>query len=80
MQKKSVWQRFGIFFYDKWRYTSLLIAVVAGFGLVAYTTMMRREGFPSVEIPVGFVQVVSLGSDAKSNDQTFALPIIEAAK
>lgn len=79
-KKHSFWHKFGIFFYDNWKITILLIFFVVSLGLTAYTRLMKREGFPSVEIPIGIAQIVSLGGDAKTTDQNYALPIAQLAK
>jgi len=78
--KKSindVWQSIGMFFYRNHRYTTLLWLFFVGFGILSYTTLMRREGFPSINVPIGVVQVVTFQDSASTVDQEFTLPIVE---
>lgn len=42
-------------FFNRPRVTALLWLVVTVFGLASYTTLLRRAGFPSVNIPISFV-------------------------
>lgn len=67
-------------FYRKRKLTVLLWLVAVVFGLVSYTTLMRKEGFPGIDVPVGIVQVVSFDSTAEHVDEVYTKPIIEAVK
>lgn len=78
--KLNIWQKIGLFFYDRKFVTLAIWLVVVIFGALSYTTLMRKEGFPSVEIPVGVVQVVSFNRTADDVDKSFSLPIIISAK
>lgn len=78
--RQTLWQRVGMFFYTKRSITALLFLVVSSFGIISYTTLMRREGFPSITIPIGVAQVISFGGSAVSVDATYAQPIIAEAK
>jgi multidrug efflux pump subunit AcrB len=76
----NIWQRIGLFFYDKKYKTFTLWVVVVLFGALSYTTFMRKEGFPSVDVPLGVVQVVSFNRSADDLDRTFSLPLITKIK
>ncbi len=76
----NIWQKIGLFFYDKKRTTLIIWLVFVLFGALSYTTFMRKEGFPSVEVPLGVVQVVSFDRTATEIDESFSLPIITRAK
>jgi multidrug efflux pump subunit AcrB len=76
----TIWQKFGLFFYNQKRLTTLLWIVLMALGGVSYTTWMRREGFPSVNVAAGFIQIVSFGSSAEQIDSTIVGPIIDNAK
>ncbi len=80
IDKMNIWQRIGLFFYDRKYLTLSLWIVVVVFGALSYTTFMRKEGFPSVEVPLGVVQVVSFERSADDLDKTFSVPIITRAK
>lgn len=53
--------------------------VVVVFGAVSYTTLLKREGFPSVNIPITIVSGTYIGSDAATIDQKIAKPISDLA-
>lgn len=85
MNKKSqgslgIWQKLGLFFYDRRRITISVWLLVVLFGAISYVSLMRREGFPSVNVPIGVVRVISFDQDANSVDTNFTLPIIQSAK
>ncbi len=49
------------------------------FGAASYTTFLRREGFPSINIPIAVVTATYVGSDASKIDAEVAKPISEIA-
>ena len=80
MKQRTLWQHFGMFFYKRRSLTALLFAGLSIFGVISYTTLMRREGFPPINLPIASVQVVSFGGDAASVDTSFTVPIVDAVK
>ena len=52
--------------------------VLIGFGLVAYTGLLPREGFPSVEIPVSVASGGYFVDDREQVDADIANPVTEA--
>ncbi len=83
MVKKSsltIWQKIGLFFLDKKPVTVVLWLLVVVFGVLSYTSWMRRDGFPSVDVPIALVQVIAFEDSASTVDQKYTLPIIDAAK
>jgi multidrug efflux pump subunit AcrB len=79
-EKLNNWQKFGLFFYKRRGITVLIWLIAMFVGIGSYTTWMRREGFPSVNVAAGFVQVASFGSDAKTVDKDITLPLIKKAQ
>ena len=53
--------------------------VVLIFGIVSYTTLLRREGFPSINIPIAIVNGTYIVNDPKKVDTDLAKPISEIA-
>ena len=49
------------------------------FGIASYTTLLRREGFPSIDIPIAVVNGTYIVNDAKKADADVAKPISEIA-
>lgn len=53
--------------------------VILVFGIISYTTLLRREGFPSVVIPIAVVNGTYIVNDASKVDADVAKPISELA-
>jgi multidrug efflux pump subunit AcrB len=49
------------------------------FGTASYTTFLRREGFPTINIPIAVVTATYVGTDASGIDKEVAKPISEIA-
>lgn len=75
--KLTIWQKIGMFFYSKRVFTGFIWLAIIFVGVMSYTTWMRREGFPSIDVPYGIVQVVSFGDSAEQLDEKFVLPVLE---
>jgi len=78
--KLTVWQKIGLFFLDKKPVTIGLWLLVVIFGILSYANWMRRDGFPSVDVPIALVQVIAFEDSAVSVDQKYTLPIIDVIK
>lgn len=59
--------------------TAFIWALVLVFGALSYTTLLKREGFPSVNIPVVIVNGSYAVDDAQKIDEQLAKPISEVA-
>lgn len=57
----------------------LLWAALLAFGILSYTTFMRREGFPSVSIPVAVVNGVYFVNDSARIDAEVSKPVSDLA-
>lgn len=79
-EKFTIWQKIGMFFYTKRPITVFLWLAAVVIGVMSYSTWMRREGFPAVNVPIGVVQVISFNSSADEIDTQFAGPIISELK
>ncbi len=53
--------------------------VILVFGIVSYTTLLRREGFPSVDIPIAIVNSTYIVNDPAKVDNDIAKPVSEIA-
>lgn len=67
-----------LFFVDRPRFTATLMIAVIGFGILSYTTLIRREGFPSINIPITLVQGLYFVDDVEAVDKQVAIPLEEA--
>jgi multidrug efflux pump subunit AcrB len=70
--------KFSLFFFDRPRFTAALFLLIFLFGVLSYTTLLKREGFPSISFPVASINGTYIG-DAKTVDEKVALPISKAA-
>lgn len=67
------------FFFDRPRITALLWLALTLFGILSYTTFLKREGFPSVNIPISIVSGTYFVNDPAKVDKDVAKPISDAA-
>ncbi len=70
--------RLSLFFFDHSRTTALIWLIVTIFGVFSYTTLLKRDGFPSVNVPFSIVNGAYLVNDASKVDAEVAKPISEA--
>lgn len=74
-------RRFGVFgnlslwFADRPRFTSILMLGIIGFGALSYTGLIRREGFPPVNLPIAIVQGIYVVDNAEVVDKEVAQPL-----
>lgn len=78
--KDKVLSKISIFFFDRQVLTALLWIVLTVFGALSYGILMKREGFPSVNIPVAVVNGVYFANNPTKVDQAVAMPITEVIK
>ncbi len=62
------------FFRHKFLSTILLLTILI-FGGLSYTTLLKREGFPTIDVPITLVKGVYLVNDAKVVDTQAAIPV-----
>jgi multidrug efflux pump subunit AcrB len=67
--------KFSLFIFDRSRTAAILWICLTLFGVFSYTTFLKREGFPSVNIPFSVVSGAYLVNDAAKVDQEVAKPI-----
>lgn len=78
--KLTIWQKIGMFFYSKRAFTMFIWISVVIVGIMSYTSWMRREGFPSINVPIGIVRIVSFDNSAEIVDEKFVLPVVQELK
>lgn len=70
--------RLSLFFFGRpWLSVSLWLLVLL-FGILSYTTFMKREGFPSINIPL-VITTGTYAQDAESVDKQIAAPFSKIA-
>lgn len=68
-------QRATLFFFRRPRQTALLALAVAVFGVLSYTTLLKREGFPAINVPYAIGQATLFVNDASIVDGQLAKPV-----
>lgn len=74
-KKFSQTQRLSLAVFKRPRTTALVWLVVLLFGIVSYTTLLKREGFPTINTPFAVAQGTYLVNDASKVDKEVATPI-----
>jgi multidrug efflux pump subunit AcrB len=77
--KDKLLSRFTLAFFDRPRLTAVIWLVIAVFGFLSYTTLLKREGFPSVNIPLAITNGTYFVNDPAKVDSEVANPISEIA-
>ncbi len=57
-EKDGLIARFTKYFYIRWRLAILIWVFILGFGVLTYTNLIKREGFPPIQFPIAFVSGV----------------------
>lgn len=70
-------QRLSLYFFNRPRRTAILCLALFFFGVASYTTLLNREGFPSIETPFAGAQGTYLVNDAQKVDTEAAAPLSE---
>ncbi len=68
-------QRFALFFFSRPRFTALIALAVFAFGILSYTTLLTRQGFPSINVPLAIGQGTYLANDPAKVDRDVAKPL-----
>jgi multidrug efflux pump subunit AcrB len=72
--------RLTLFFFGKpWLSVGLWLILIL-FGILSYTTLLKREGFPSINVPLAIVQGTYAVNDPAKVDREVAKPITDLAK
>ena len=78
--KDKLLPRITSFFFSKPAFTAFLWLTLFVFGILSYTVLLRREGFPAVDIPVAIINGTYATPDPSTVDQQVAKPISDIAR
>lgn len=78
--KDKLLSSISVFFFDRQLLTAFLWIALTLFGALSYSTLMKREGFPSVNIPIAVVNGVYFANDPAKVDSEVVVPITEQIK
>lgn len=70
--------KLSLFFFRRPRLSLLIWLFIVVFGILSYTTLLKREGFPSVNIPFTVVNSTYIVNDPSRVDQEIAKPLSQA--
>ena len=73
--KGNFLSKFTLIFFDRPRLTAIIWLAVFLFGIVSYTTLLKREGFPSINLPIASISGTYLVNDPKLIDNEIVEPI-----
>lgn len=79
LPKDRLLTKLTMLFFDRPVITAILWIALILFGALSYTTLLRREGFPSVNIPFSFVNGTYFVNDPVKVDKEVAKPISDVA-
>jgi len=78
MRKNTLISKLSLLFIKRFRVTILIFLGVMGLGLLSYTTLLPRDGFPSIAFPIAQINAVYFIDDAEQFDKEILMPIEEA--
>jgi len=73
--KPDALTRVSLFFVNKWRISLLLAIGLIVLGIFSFTTFLKREGFPTIEVPVAVIQTPYFVDDKALVDKEITKPI-----
>jgi multidrug efflux pump subunit AcrB len=73
--KLGILQKYSLFFFDRVKLTFTVWVAILLFGFITYSQLIRREGFPSVQVPISTVNAGYFVNDKSRVDSEIALPI-----
>lgn len=71
---------FGLFFVKNFRLSLIIFFACVILGTLSYTTFLKREGFPSISVPIAFVQTSYFVNDINKVDTEVTKKLESVAK
>jgi multidrug efflux pump subunit AcrB len=79
LPKDQLLSKITLWFFDRSRLTASLFLIIFLFGILSYTTFLKREGFPAINLPIASINGTYAAGDAKVVDTEVAGPIAKMA-
>lgn len=73
--KDKLLPRMTMWFFKRTAFTALLWAVIVVFGVLSYTTLLKREGFPPIDVPYAVITGGYFANDPQKVDSQVAKPL-----
>jgi multidrug efflux pump subunit AcrB len=77
-EKDNLLSKLSLSFIKKYRASILIWILILVFGLFSYTTLLKREGFPEITVPIGLITGAYFVDDATTVEEDISLPISDA--
>src|SRR4051812_3554806 len=74
-RKAKLLPKISLFFFKRPLLTLLFWALLLTFGIASYTTLLKREGFPSINTPFAIAQGTYLVNDPSKVDNDVSKPL-----
>jgi multidrug efflux pump subunit AcrB len=74
----NILSKLSVSFIKKYRVSLLLWVLILIFGAFSYNSLLKREGFPDITVPIGFVSGAYFVDDASKVEQDVSIPISRA--
>lgn len=68
-------QKLSLFFFRRPKLTAGIAILILAFGILSYTTLLKREGFPAINVPFAIGQGTYFVNDAEKLDQAITKPL-----
>lgn len=75
--KLKLTQKLSLFFFQRTKLTVFLLLVILTFGVLCYTTLLKREGFPTINTPYAFASGTYFVNDPAKVDNQVAKPLVD---
>ncbi len=73
--KLPLFARLSLFFYNRPKFSAIIWLAVLLVGIASYTTLLKREGFPSISVPYSMVSGTYLVNNAAQVDTEVGKPL-----
>lgn len=74
-KKGNFLSKFTLIFFDRPRLTAIIWLAIFLFGIASYSTLLKREGFPSINLPIASISGTYLVNDPQVIDAKVVEPI-----
>lgn len=66
-----------LYFYDRPRFSLIIWLLIFAFGIASYTTLLKRAGFPEIQIPYTYINGAYIVNDPQRVDKEVTKPLSE---
>lgn len=80
IKPNNIFAKFSLFFFKKQGLSLVLWLIILVSGIGVYERLIQREGFPSVQVPIGVINVSYFVNNQTEVDQKIAQPISQSLK